>query len=342
MAAASHLSSPQPPLSNGTPLGANKTQHTTLSDELRYTLESYEPSQVLNTQDRYPPQEALSTQGYSSGYGTCSIEAKTQEPQLQFEVRGNTDPYSSEEEVRQKHVTVGPSFVREDSQRSYRQHFYGTEYERDYCGMGDYPHQNGHHLVPGRPVTAILRQLQELSPLLCSLLKSVDHHLTKRQLNKAAHCLEQSIQHSEEFPRLQSLMSMLLGEVHMEQRQYKKASCCYLRHLTYCRETQDFRGMARAECKLGIVYLRQGLLKLAGRCFMQHLENARILQDDMGVAAACNNLGTLSRLLGIHGYRMGMRIGNCQEAKESLHTNTHRAMAYFEQHRDIMEHYGDL
>ncbi len=319
------------------------------SDELRYTLDSYEPSQVLTSQDNsyatVVNSQHVSTQGYSSGYVTCSIDPKSLEQPSELQ---NT-VYSSQEEVRRKDITSGASLIREES--TSLQHDYGGSVEREFVSFWksadhlQYYHderQAHQTTTTTRPLATIMRQLQDANASLCGLLKIADRYLHRGQLVKAAQCLEQSISQSSEFPRLQALISMLLGGVYMQLKQHKKSSDNYLRYLAYCRKVQDFKGSTSMECKLGISYMKQGLLKLAARCFIQYLENSKLLHDDVGVAAACSNLGTVSKLLATKSYRAALKEGLREQARESLRTNLYRAVAYFEQHLDIMEHYGDL
>ena len=143
-------------------------------------------------------------------------------------------------------------------------------------------------------------QLQDLNPVLCDLFREVDSHLHKGHLEKAIKCLEKSLLQSDEYPRLQSLVWMLLGMVHIQLRLAVQESLCLLSAIFGILQRQGgLPGMTKAECKLGIAYMKQGLLKLAVRCFMQYLENSQILQDDVGVAAACSNLGMVSKMVGI-------------------------------------------
>lgn len=320
------------------------------SDELRYTLDSYEPSQVLTSQDNsyatVVNSQHISTQGYSSGYVTCSIDPKTLEQPLELQ---NTALYDSQEEVQRKDNTRGASLIREESISL--QHGYGGHVEAEFDSLWkSADHLQHYHddrqahqsTTATRPLATIMRQLQEVHPSLCGLLKNADKHLHRGQLVKAAQYLERCIPQSNEFPRLQALVSILLGGVYMQLKQHKKSSDNYLRYLTYCRKVQDFKGVTSTECKLGISYTKQGLLQLAARCFIQYLENSKLLHDDVGVAAACSNLGTLSKLLATQSYRASLKEGLREQAGESLRTNLYRAVAYFEQHIDIMEHYGDL
>lgn len=325
MASVHALFTVQPPRSR---VGKEKGS---LNNEQQYvTLDSYEPSQVLTSQDNSyhaTSSQHASTQGYSSGYMTCSIEPKTQE-QL------HNPTYDSPEEVRRKPTTseVPDSYTSLFDTRP-------SSYSADPL---PYTHWGTPQHSTNRPLSVIMSQLQEVNPSLCCLLKSADRYLHRGQLEKAVQCLEESLSQASEFPRLQALVSMLLGGVYMQLRRYKSSSKCYLRYLEYCRKVNDFEAVTTTECKLGILYLKQGQLKLAARSFVQYLENSKLLQDDTGVAAACSNLGTLSRLLASHSYRAALREGNKELAKESRKTNLYRAVAYFEQHLAIMEQYGDL
>ncbi len=309
-----------------------------LSNEQRYTLDNYVPSQVFTSQENsyaIGSQPAPSTQGYSSGYMTCSIEPKTQEQPLDL----HNPTYDSPEEVRRK-----PSTIKEVPD-CYRASFDAQPLSSSTASTDSLPYAywGRPQQSTTRPLSVIMSQLHEVNPSLCCLLKSADRYLHRGQLEKAVQCLEESVsQASSEFPRLRALVSMLLGGVYMQLKHYKSSSKCYLRYLEYCRKVNDFKGVTATECKLGILYLKQGQLKLAARCFVQYLDNSKLLQDDTGVAAACSNLGTLSRLLASHGYQAALREGREELARESRQTNLYRAIAYFEQHLTIMEQYGDL
>lgn len=193
-----------------------------------------------------------------------------------------------------------------------------------------------------RPLLTILRRLKDLDADTCQQLKNADEHLRKGKLDKAIQYLEGSLLQTNDYPQLQMAIWMLLGSTQMQLGQYKKASVCHLHYLAFCREMEDFHGMTKAECNLGIAYMKLGLLKLAGRCFLQYLDNCRVLQDDVGIGAACSNLGMLSKSLALHGYQAALNERDREKANEFLSTNLNRSIAYFEQHLDIMEQYGDL
>ena len=324
------------------------------SDELRYTLDCYEPSQALSSPEveSFPPEShyATITQWYSSGYATCFSNQRTIERHSRTgAVRGTESGHHSEREIWKEGASVRPTASLgasvETSQATSRKLSLESSLHSQPSGVygsGDtqpYFHESEPSHFRSRPLLAIMGQLQDLNPVLCDLLKEADSHLHRGHLEKAIKCL---LLRSDEYPRLQSLVWMLLGMVHIQLRQYKKASVCYLRYLAFCKDKQDFPGMTKAECKLGIAYMKQGLLKLAGRCFMQYLENSQILQDDVGVAAACSNLGMVSKMVGIQCYKAALKKGETRQAMTDLATNLYRAVAYFEQHLDIMEHYGDL
>ncbi len=299
-----------------------------LNDERRYTLDCYVPSQALTSQDNSYANSSqhASTQGYSSGYMSCQ---KTQE-----QLHNHT--YESPEEVRRKLSTVTNEIP----------DCYRASFDEQPLSHSPDPLSNTRwgrsQQTATRPLSVIMSHLQEVNPSLCCLLKSADRYLHRQQLEKAVQCLEEVVSQANEFPKLQALVSMLLGGVYMQLKKYKSSSKCYLHYLEYCRKVNDFKGVTTTECKLGILYLKQGQLKLAAHSFIRYLENSKLLQDDTGVAAACSNLGTLSRLLASHSYQAALAEGREELAKESRQTNLYRAIAYFKQHLSIMEQYGDL
>lgn len=171
-------------------------------------------------------------------------------------------------------------------------------------------------------------------------LEEADQLLRRGKHAEAISCLELSLLTSNPDSSLQSLLWRLLGNAHLSLGQYKKASICFLHHLAFCRELNDFDGVTKAECNLGISYMKLGMLKLAGRCFLQYLENSRVLQDNMGVAKALSNLGVLSKTLAARAYEAATNDDNL--SKENADANLKRAITYFEQHLEIVEQYGDL
>lgn len=179
-----------------------------------------------------------------------------------------------------------------------------------------------------------------LSTEVSKQLEEVDELLRRGKHAEAISCMELTLLTSNPHPPLQCLLWRLLGNAHLALGQYKKASICYLHHLAFCRELNDFEGVTKAECNLGISYMKLGMLKLAGRCFLQYLENSRVLQDNMGIAKALSNLGVLSKTLAARAYEAALRDNSI--SKENADANLKRAIAYFEQHLEIVEQYRDL
>ena len=189
---------------------------------------------------------------------------------------------------------------------------------------------------------------------MCGSGTEIQHHLTQaehyilRGMNlSAVPLLEKALMLVGEEPQLQCLLWRLLGNAHLSLSHFKKASVCHMHQLAFCRELSDFEGMTRAECNLGIAYMKLGLLKLAGRCFVQYLDNSKIIQDEMGIAYACSNLGVLAKLVGVQEY---LRVEGDprvseeerQEMMERFKDHIRKAIAYFEQHLEIVERKSDL
>ena len=193
-----------------------------------------------------------------------------------------------------------------------------------------------------RSIKAALRDTRGLSQAVQKQLRKADDFLRKQQLKDAISCLEWSLLQTNDYPLIQSLIWMLLGNAHVNLGEFSKASICHLHYLAFCRERNDFPGMTRAECSLGVAYMKLSLYKLAGRCFLQYLENCHLLQDDKGVSVAYNNLGLLSKILATDGYVAGMKEENAQKADEMLKSNLKRAVTYFEQHLGLEEQFGNV
>lgn len=193
-----------------------------------------------------------------------------------------------------------------------------------------------------RSIKAALRETRGLSQALQKQLRKADDFLRNQQLKDAISCLESSLLHTNDYPLVQSLIWMLLGNAHVNLGDFSKASICHLHYLAFCRERNDFPGMTRAECSLGIAYMKLGLYKLAGRCFLQYLENCQLLQDGKGISVAYNNLGLLSKILASDGYVAGMKEDNAQKANEMLRSNLKRAVSYFEKHLGFEEQFGNV
>ena len=193
-----------------------------------------------------------------------------------------------------------------------------------------------------RSIKIALKRTTGLSHTVREQLKKADDLLNEQQLKEAVTCLEWSLAHTNDFPHLQSLIWMLLGNAHVHLADFSKASICHLHYLAFCRERNDFPGMTKAECSLGIAYMKLGLYKLAGRCFLQYLENCHLLQDDKGISVAYNNLGLLSKILATDGYAAAVKEGNERKAEERLKSNLKRAVAYFEQHLGLEEQFGNV
>ena len=195
--------------------------------------------------------------------------------------------------------------------------------------------------TPRPGLMSLMKRMKELDLTVRKQLARADKHLMAGELDKAIPFLEAGLLQTDGFPHLQSLLWTLLGSAHTALGQYKKASVCHLHHLAYCRELNNFRGLTKAECNLGIAYMKLGLYKLAGRCFLQYLENCRVMRDDLGISVACSNLGLLSRTMASEGYRSLLKEGDAVQAQEMLNSNLHRAIAYFEQHLELAEQFGD-
>ena len=193
-----------------------------------------------------------------------------------------------------------------------------------------------------RSIKAALRDTRGLSQAVQKLLRKANDFLRNQQLKDAISCLESSLLHTNDHPLVQSLIWMLLGNAHVNLRDFSKASICHLHYLAFCRERNDFPGMTRAECSLGIAYMKLGLYKLAGRCFLQYLENCQLLQDSKGISVAYNNLGLLSKILATDSYVAGMKEENAQKAEEMLRVNLKRAVSYFEKHLGFEEQFGNV
>ena len=197
-----------------------------------------------------------------------------------------------------------------------------------------------HHSTP---LVDYIRQASHhggLSTEASKQLKEADGLLRRGRHAEAISCLELSLLTSNPDSSLQCLLWRLLGNAQLSLGQYKKASICFLHHLAFCRELNDFEGVTKAECNLGISYMKLGMLKLAGRCFLQYLENSRVLQDNMGIAKALSNLGVLSKTLAARAYEAALNDSN--SSNENGDANLKRAIAYFEQHLEIVEQHGDL
>lgn len=193
-----------------------------------------------------------------------------------------------------------------------------------------------------RSIKAALREMRGLSQTVQKQLRKADDFLRNQRLKDAISCLESSLLHTNDYPLVQSLIWMLLGNAHVNLGDFSKASICHLHYLAFCRERNDFPGMTRAECSLGIAYMKLGLYKLAGRCFLQYLENCQLLQDGKGISIAYNNLGLLSKILASDGYVAGMKEDNAQKANEMLRSNLKRAVSYFEKHLGFEEQFGNV
>lgn len=193
-----------------------------------------------------------------------------------------------------------------------------------------------------RSIRAALRETIGLPQMVRKHLIKAGEHLQREQLKEAISCLEWSLVQTNEYPRIQSLIWMLLGNAHVGLADFNRASICHLHYLAFCRERNDFPGITRAECNLGIAYMRLGLYKLAGRCFLQYLENCHLLQDDKGISVAYNNLGLLSKILATESYAAGMKEGARLRAEEVMKSNLNRAVTYFEQHLGLEEQFGNV
>lgn len=193
-----------------------------------------------------------------------------------------------------------------------------------------------------RSIKVALREYRGLCQLVQKQLRKADEFLQKKQLKEAITCLEWSLMQTSEYPQVQSLIWMLLGNAHVGVNDFSKASICHLHYLAFCRERNDFPGMTRAECSLGVAYMKLGLYKLAGRCFLQYLDNCHLLQDDKGISVAYNNLGLLSKILATDGFVTAMNEGNALKADEMLKSNLKRAVTYFEQHLEMEKQFGNV
>ena len=200
--------------------------------------------------------------------------------------------------------------------------------------------------VPGikrpKPLLAMLKRIREIEPAIRKKLIAAEEFLLKKNYPDAITCLEEGLVETNDFPNLQCFMWVLLGDAQLCVGQYKKASVCHMHHLAYCRELNNFKGMTKAECNLGIAYMKLGLLKLAGRCFLQYLQNCRAMNEDLSVGFAYSNLGMLSKTLALKSHEAGVREGDAAKGKENFKTHLRRAIAYFEQHLDIVEQHGDV
>lgn len=212
------------------------------------------------------------------------------------------------------------------------------------------------NVSPNSPMRSVHQsQRQDSTPLFDYIKQACHHGLSSEALKQleeadgllvrgkhaeAISCLELSLLTSNPDSSLQCLLWRLLGNAQLSLGQYKKASICFLHHLAFCRELNDFEGVTKAECNLGISYMKLGMLKLAGRCFLQYLENSRMLQDNTGIAKALSNLGVLSKTLAAQAYEAAR--GDSNSSKENGDANLKRAIAYFEQHLEIVEQHGDL
>ena len=190
------------------------------------------------------------------------------------------------------------------------------------------------------------RQMRGLSEITRNQLAEADRWIHKGKNSSAIPCLEAALLGATDDPELQCLLWRLLGNAHLSQGHYKKASVCHMHQIAFCRELDDFAGMTMAECNLGIAYLKQGLFRLSGRCFLQYLENARILRDEMDVSYACSNLGVLEKTMGMHQYRsLDQGVHTAQEKEqiiEEFKSHLRKAISYFEQHLEIVERTADL
>ena len=186
------------------------------------------------------------------------------------------------------------------------------------------------------------------------LKESVQKHLTDadkciqrgRYADAIPH-LEAALVAAGDNSKLQCVLWRLLGNAHISQGHFKKASVCHMHQLAFCRELDDFAGMTMAECNLGIAYMKLGLLKLAGRCFSQYLENSQVLQDDMGIAYACSNLGMLAKSMAVQEYvklegsTRREKFKN-QSTIDGFTKHLRQAITAFEQHLEIVERHSDL
>lgn len=179
-------------------------------------------------------------------------------------------------------------------------------------------------------------------------LVEADKCIQREKYADAIPHLEAALVAAGDSSKLQCVLWRLLGNAHLSQGHFKKASVCHMHQLAFCRELDDFAGMTMAECNLGIAYMKLGLLKLAGRCFSQYLENSRVLQDDMGIAYACSNLGILAKSMAVQEYvRLEGRTRQEKFKRGHSAVNTftkhlRKAIAAFEQHLEIVERHSDL
>lgn len=190
------------------------------------------------------------------------------------------------------------------------------------------------------------RGMRGLSEITRNQLAEADRWIHKGRNSYAIPCLEAALLGATDEPELQCLLWRLLGNAHLSQGHYKKASVCHMHQIAFCRELDDFAGMTMAECNLGIAYMKQELFKLSERCFLQYLENARILRDEMDVSYACSNLGVLQKTMALQQYHSLERGVHSEEDKqqtmEQFKSHLRKAVAYFEQHLEIVERNADL
>lgn len=195
-------------------------------------------------------------------------------------------------------------------------------------------------------LVANARRMRGLSEITRSQLAEADRCIHKGRNAAAIPCLEAALLGATDEPELQCLLWRLLGNAHLSQGHYKKASVCHMHQIAFCRELDDFAGMTMAECNLGIAYLKQGLFKLSERCFLQYLENSRVLRDDMDVSYACSNLGVLEKTMALQQYHSLERGYNSEEHKEQtvekFKSHLRKSISYFEQHLEIVERIADL
>ena len=203
-------------------------------------------------------------------------------------------------------------------------------------------HTSTSHMRHSSPLSEYIRHAHHLGlrAEVSKQLEEIDGLLKRGKHVEAIYCIELALLTSSADSSLLTLLWRLLGNAHLSLSQYRKASICFLHHLAFCRELNDFEGITKAECNLGISYMKLGMLKLAGRCFLQYLENSRVLQDNMGIAKALSNLGVLSKTLAARAYEAARRDNSI--SMENAEANLKRAIGYFEQHLEIVEQYGDV
>ena len=69
------------------------------------------------------------------------------------------------------------------------------------------------------------------------------------------------------------------------------------------------------------------------------------MQEQISISGALSNLGVLAKAQGLHAYReMRNKVGSQSksQAREQLNGHLHKAVAYFEQHLEIVEELADL